>query len=516
MGTALNAAAFRADGSHGGPEDDMPNAVSVNDLLIGVRLSTKPAVAARLVDAASADQIDAATIAQIVGLDHALTSIVLRAANADNHGSCGSLPAAIDRLGVSALTSLALGSMLAEGLDTGTTGFNERTFRRWSMHTAVAARAIARASGVWDPDEAYAAALLQDAGVLGMVHSLGDTYVRLLAQTTGDHHSLPALERERWGVDHAQVGAAAAARWGLPTHMAQAIAQHHDASDGASVSARVLDLAGTLAAALLSQVSEEAMTSFRQRADNWFALGAADTETLVRSVSDEAGVLLGLLRITSIEDRDIERLLLRAEEQWVRHQARLGHQTRELERRNRDLTERADCDALTGVGTRGLLERQLPQCVQHCADTGQPLAVAFIDIDGLKPVNDRLGHAVGDDMLRRVAAAIRTAAGEGATVCRFGGDEFVVLLPGHDGAAVSLAADRMRIDASIEGRRGGDIDCGVTLSIGCASLEASRLRPTSGRELLEAADDAMYVAKRSGGDAVELTTVGVSIVREAA
>jgi GGDEF domain-containing protein len=81
---------------------------------------------------------------------------------------------------------------------------------------------------------------------------------------------------------------------------------------------------------------------------------------------------------------------------------------------------------------------------------------------------------------------------------------------------VSLAADRMRIDASIEGRRGGDIDCGVTLSIGCASLEASRLRPTSGRELLEAADDAMYVAKRSGGDAVELTTVGVSIVREAA
>jgi diguanylate cyclase (GGDEF)-like protein len=162
------------------------------------------------------------------------------------------------------------------------------------------------------------------------------------------------------------------------------------------------------------------------------------------------------------------------------------------------------------------LERQLPQCVQHCADTGQPLAVAFIDIDGLKPVNDRLGHAVGDDMLRRVAAAIRTAAGEGATVCRFGGDEFVVLLPGHDGAAVSLAADRMRIDASIEGRRGGDIDCGVTLSIGCASLEASRLRPTSGRELLEAADDAMYVAKRSGGDAVELTTVGVSIAREAA
>jgi len=494
----------------------MTNAVVVDDLLTGVRLSTKPAVAARLVDAASADQIEPAVIAEIIGLDHALTSIVLRAANADNHGSCGSLPAAIDRLGVSALTSLALGSMLADGLDTGTTGFNERTFRRWSMHTAVAARAIARASGVWDPDEAYAAALLQDAGVLGMVHSLGDAYVQLLAHTTGDHHSLPALERERWGVDHAQVGAAAATRLGLPTHMTEAIARHHQASDTACASARVLDLAGTLAAALLGQVSGEAMRSFRQRADNWLALGAADTEALVRSVSDEATALLGLLRITSTDDRDIERLLLRAEEQWVRHQARLGHQTRELERRNRDLTQRADCDALTGVGTRGLLEQQLPLCVQQCIDTGQSLAVAFIDVDGLKPVNDRLGHAVGDDMLRRVAAAIHNAAGDVATVCRFGGDEFVVLFPGHNGAAAALAADRMRIDASIEGRRGGDANCGVTLSIGCASLEASSLNPLSGRALLEAADDAMYVAKRSGGDAVELTSVGASVARKAA
>jgi diguanylate cyclase (GGDEF)-like protein len=258
------------------------------------------------------------------------------------------------------------------------------------------------------------------------------------------------------------------------------------------------------------------MCSFRERSDSWFALGAADTESLVRSVSDEATALLSHLRITSAEPPDVERLLLRAEEQWVRHQARLGHRTRELERRNRDLAKRANCDALTGVGTRGLLERQVPLCAKHCASQGRSLAVAFIDIDGLKPINDHFGHAVGDDVLRRVAIAIRDAAGEDATVCRFGGDEFVVLLPGHDLAAAGIAADRMRIDASIEGRRGGDSNCAVTLSIGCASLQAFELSDEAIRHLVSAADSAMYTAKRSGGDAVELTTVDSTVLRQAA
>jgi diguanylate cyclase (GGDEF)-like protein len=267
----------------------------------------------------------------------------------------------------------------------------------------------------------------------------------------------------------------------------------------------VLDLAGTLASALLNQAPEEAMRSFRSRADAWFALGAADTEDLVRSVADEASALLGQLRIEAGDTPDVERLLLRAEEQWVRHQARLGRRNRELERRNRDLLERAERDTLTGVGTRDMLERELPLCISRCANDCRPLAVAFIDVDGFKPVNDHLGHAVGDDVLKRLAASISAAAGEDAIVCRFGGDEFVVIMPGRDLAGAAMIAERMRVSAMHEGRRGEADNISVTLSIGCAALPSDQLHGRASHRLVAMADEAMYLAKRGGGNRVELT-----------
>ena len=487
---------------------------TIDAVLRGVRLPTMPAVAARLVDANAAEHVDVVGVVELVGLDHALTSIVLRAAGAGGASPCGSVACAVERIGVATVTSLAMGSMLAEGFDDRDATFDETTFRRWSMHTAVSARAVARAAGVWDPDEAYATALLQDAGVLAMAQRLGPTYARMLSETQNDHHRLSRRERERWGFDHAQVGAEAARRWRLPDHCVHAIAYHHNAADAELpnvAQTRVLDLAGTLSAALLSHAADDAMRSFRARADEWFALGAADTEDLVRTASDEATALLSLLRIESTDAPNVERLLLRAEEQWVRHQARLGRRTRELERRNRDLVRRADRDTLTGVGTRGLLERELPEAVRRCADQGRPLAVAFIDLDGFKPVNDTLGHAVGDGVLRRSAAAIVNAAGEDAIVCRFGGDEFVVIMPGRDLADASMVAEGMRRDMAVQGRRATDDSATVTMSIGCAALGPDQLGDRAAHRLVAAADEAMYVAKRNGGDAVELTAVKVTL-----
>ena len=487
-----------------------------SDLRMGVRLPTLPAVAARLVDAAAAPDVDASLVADLVGLDHALTALVLRAANATQSVKCGSVHAALDHIGVSALTSLALGAMLAEGLEMDLHGFNSRTFRRWSVYTAVSARSIARMSGVWDEHEAYSTALLQDIGVVALARHIGPQYVELLSSTTGDHHKLGALEESRWGVHHAAVSAAAARSWNLPDHVCDAIEAHHNTNDSATMAVRVLDLAGTLAAVLLGSVAEEAMQSLRARADAWFAISGADTETLVRQVAQEGTALLSHMKLRSRDSRDVDALLVQAEEQWVRHQATAGHRTRELERRNQDLSRRADSDTLTGVGTRGMLERAVPHVTSRCADRGQPLAVAFIDVDGLKPINDVLGHAIGDDMLRRVAGSIVEAAGPDAQVCRFGGDEFVVLLPGESHQDALARSEAIRVSASIAGRRGADAACTVTLSIGCATLAGDQMYDTAGLDLMAAADQAMYVAKNGGGDAVELVSLTVPVQREAA
>ena len=145
-------------------------------------------------------------------------------------------------------------------------------------------------------------------------------------------------------------------------------------------------------------------------------------------------------------------------------------------------------DSLTGLASRRAVETALEEACGAPAGPGSP-ALVLCDIDDLKQVNDRGGHAAGDRALRRAAEALVGAAAphEDAVVGRFGGDEFCVLLPSgsaEDARAVALDAVR-RLDAE-----GGErISCGVAARTDQASRPA---------ELLRAADEAQYRAKRAG------------------
>jgi diguanylate cyclase (GGDEF)-like protein len=145
-------------------------------------------------------------------------------------------------------------------------------------------------------------------------------------------------------------------------------------------------------------------------------------------------------------------------------------------------------DSLTGLASRRAVETALEEACEAPSGPGAP-ALVLCDIDDLKQVNDRGGHAAGDRALCRAAEALVAAAApyEGAVVGRFGGDEFCVLLPSgsaEDARAVALDAVR-RLDAE-----GGErISCGV------AARTDQTTRPA---ELLRAADEAQYRAKRAG------------------
>lgn len=154
-------------------------------------------------------------------------------------------------------------------------------------------------------------------------------------------------------------------------------------------------------------------------------------------------------------------------------------------------------DPLTGLPNRRALDERL-RALSSDANM-QPLSVALVDLDGFKDVNDTQSHAEGDDVLRVIASTLRDALRGDDFVARYGGDEFVVLLPGAPAAPAAAAMSRT-VTAVAE--LPGHLSRGVTLSVGLVSM-APFEHPES---VLTRADAAMYQAKRSGGNRVSAAT----------
>lgn len=166
---------------------------------------------------------------------------------------------------------------------------------------------------------------------------------------------------------------------------------------------------------------------------------------------------------------------------------RLREKTRELERY-------ANTDPLLNIANRRRLEHDIEAALQRFHQSAQPAALMFIDIDDFKAANDRYGHEAGDRLLVTFSEILRGATHAGDTVARFGGDEFVVLLPDTSFGRACAVADRiMAQTAKMDVFPDSALRC--TLSIGIARA-TTEMRGAA--QWLKAADDALYSAKREG------------------
>lgn len=175
----------------------------------------------------------------------------------------------------------------------------------------------------------------------------------------------------------------------------------------------------------------------------------------------------------------------------------LGDKEDRLERSNRALEDLAITDGLTGLRNRRYFQARLDEEQAERRRTGVPLALAIIDLDYFKRVNDQHGHVAGDDVLVNVARAISSVTRQGETEARVGGEEFAILLPGSDADAGRDAAERVRsaIAAAETRLRGGTV-LRITASAGVAST--AEMPDATSAELYSAADRALYDAKAAG------------------
>jgi len=171
---------------------------------------------------------------------------------------------------------------------------------------------------------------------------------------------------------------------------------------------------------------------------------------------------------------------------------RLSGELADAQKRIADLEARADVDPLLDILNRRGFERELSRSISHVGRYGTPAALMFIDLDGFKAVNDRHGHAVGDSVLRAVAAELTGHVRASDVVGRLGGDEFGVLM-WH--VAPPLAEAKARdLERLIE--RLALAQSGAVLSVGASAGIVPLSAGVGSAVLIDAADHAMYARKR--------------------
>jgi two-component system chemotaxis response regulator CheY len=219
---------------------------------------------------------------------------------------------------------------------------------------------------------------------------------------------------------------------------------------------------------------------------------------LLTSRSEKQDIVSGLSSgaddyVTKPFDRDELFARIRAGERIIRLE-------QELELKNRQLADMAMVDGLTGVGNRRSFDENLHRIWTLSKRFARTFSVVMLDIDFFKRFNDSMGHEAGDEVLRRVAVAIQTSLRASDSVYRYGGEEFICLLPETDAAGVYVVAERVRqaIEALAIAHHASPFGT-ITASVGVASSDRSG-SPTC--DLVRVADQNLYCSKHNGRNRV--------------
>jgi len=490
---------------------------SIESVLDCPTLPSLPRVAIEVLTLSREPEISLERIAEAIEHDQALTGRILRTVNSSFHGlsePCPTLSRAVAYLGLNSVKSIVLGFSLVDCGKHSAGGFDYIDYWRRSVYSAAAARTLAEYSRGCDPEEAFIVSLLQDIGMIALLHSQGEAYVQVVADDAeGRHELLAEAEQAAYGFDHAAVGAALGANWGLPEGFTETIRRHHAPEEiDASLRtlARTVALANLAVRVLTEPDPAERLGEFQERARAWFQIPQTDAERLIERFAEGASELSSLLRVNTGDPPDIANILTQANTQLLEHQIALQEETRQLKEDAEALSRQAMVDPLTGAFNRKYFDEQLKARFQSVAETEGCLALAFVDVDKFKAINDSHGHQAGDAVLKEVAARLRRVVAEEGEVCRYGGEEFAVILPGAGRRAAARLAERLRLEVEASpceliGQDAPDARLDVTVSIGVAALGPDSAGVfTTATRLFTAADKAMYAAKAGGRNCVRI------------
>ncbi|HEY0333625.1 MAG TPA: GGDEF domain-containing protein [Stenotrophomonas sp.] len=483
-------------------------------------LPSPPGIALRVIELAQDPEVDMATTADVIAMDMALSARMLRIANSPLYASrrrIDNLGQALTMLGLNATLSLALGFSMVQGLRR-TFGDGDAHQKLWkrSVICSLASRVLGQARGLRKPEELMLSGLLQDIGRLALLKAVPERYAPVIAGADGAS-ALAQAERAEFGGDHAEIGAWLARHWDLPEYLCSAIARSEGEPNPSEPFAACVALSGCVADIWLAEDPLAAREYAQSRVQAVLQLDRERFEKVLERIGEmlpEVGALFDVRiahseAIESIFDQARELATLRNLRE-LQELADARRQADESEHRARHLAEQASRDALTGVYNRHQLGPTLAHEFDIALRHDWPLSVAFIDLDDFKRVNDLHGHLVGDEVLRNFAQSLQRLLRNSDTVARFGGEEFLVILP-NTGAEAALAVIQRVLAETVRAPM-AHLESGplhITFSAGLATQgEGRSFDDVDG--LLKAADDVLYRSKHHGRNRVTPHAAAIS------
>jgi diguanylate cyclase (GGDEF)-like protein len=468
-------------------------------------LPSPPIVAAKLIELGEDPDVGLADLVDVLRNDPALSARILRLANSPLYARrrrAENLHQAVVMLGLDAVFTAALSLTLVG--DRNALGSFGPSFRnRWtrSVHAAVVAQLLAARCGGAVPGTAFLAALVQDLGILVLGQLEPDLYATLPADAT--HEQFVERERAVLGIDHAAVGAILLEEWRLPEDVVHAVSRSHEGGVSSGNADRLADIVAVSALVADGVLgASQQLVAATAAAEHLLGVDALEFSKLLDGVAETLPDLAPLLEADApsaqvLTERAADAMIARqmqqrhAIEQLQVDLAGVSEVARQLEIANRS-------DLLTGLLNRRYLHQVTQREFDVARTHGDGLSVLFLDLDDFRDVNEQFGHHGGDMALRVVADRLTATLRDEDLIGRFGGDEFLVLLPATLGRQAEIVAQRI---VSAMAARPFVIEPGIeheqTVTVGIAALD-ELTHVSSFEELLKAADEALYQAKHAG------------------
>jgi len=461
-------------------------------------LPSLPTVAIKIIELANDPNVDITTISHYISLDPALSAKILKAANSPLYKSrraSNNVRQAVCILGTHTVIVIALSFSLASSLmkqpGNSHCAIDSNSFWRRSITSALACRALGEKLGLEILDDLFLAGLLQDIGILAFNTMMPEEYEPVFASVSS-HNALLKAESEAFGVGHDELGYALLKQWRLPEHISMACLASHGQSIPNEIGLTIFGcvaVSGYIADYFLSPEKAGAVSAASEAARSRLNLDSTALMEVIDIMATGSASVEELFEITIHKPADISGILSGAKELL----------TMQTLTKIRELEEKSQRDGLTNAHNRSffdhLLEREFALSKQHKI----PLTLAMIDLDHFKKINDTYGHLVGDSILIAVVRVIYGQLRQDDILCRYGGEEFSLVLPGSTLASSASLLSRLKDSiAAISYKVDNGEQVNITASIGVAANMDGEMRFERPEDMLKAADLALYAAKHAG------------------